>query len=187
MKQLLTWPNILTGLRFAMIPLLVVLLSLTQTTLVAFLAWFVFALAAFTDWLDGYLARKFKNETVLGKLMDPLADKILVTAALLMLIPLGRIPAWVCLLIISRELIITGIRGLAASTGKIVAADNLGKVKANFQYFGIGFLIFPLNLLPIPYQHEFGMVLVYLSLILSIWSAVDYIYKLRAVFVETTS
>jgi CDP-diacylglycerol---glycerol-3-phosphate 3-phosphatidyltransferase len=186
MEKLLTWPNILTALRFAMIPLLVVLLSLSQTTLVAFLAWLVFALAAFTDWLDGYLARKFQNETVLGKLMDPLADKILVTAALLMLIPLGRIPAWVCLLIISREIIVTGIRGLAASTGKIVAADNLGKIKANFQYFGIGFLIFPLNLLPVPYQYEFGMILVYISLVLSIWSATDYIYKLRTVFVETS-
>jgi CDP-diacylglycerol---glycerol-3-phosphate 3-phosphatidyltransferase len=186
MKQLMTWPNILTGMRFAMIPLLVVLLSFTQTTLIAFLAWFVFSLAAFTDWLDGYLARKFEKETVLGKLMDPLADKLLVTAALLMLIPLGRIAAWVCLVIISREIIITGVRGLAASTGKIVAADNIGKIKANFQYFGIGFLIFPLNVLPVPYQYEFGMFLVYVSLVLSIWSAVHYIYKLRGIFLETS-
>jgi CDP-diacylglycerol--glycerol-3-phosphate 3-phosphatidyltransferase len=119
MKQLLTWPNILTGMRFAMIPLFVVLLSLEQTTLIAFLAWLVFALAAFTDWLDGYLARKFDNETVFGKLMDPLADKLLVIAALVMLIPLDRIPAWVCVLIISREVFITGVRGLAASTGKL--------------------------------------------------------------------
>ena len=169
-----------------MIPLFVVLLSLEQTTLIAFLAWLVFALAAFTDWLDGYLARKFDNETVFGELMDPLADKLLVIAALVMLIPLDRIPAWVCVLIISREVFITGVRGLAASTGKVVAADNIGKIKANFQYFGIGFLIFPLNLIPIPYQHEFGMTLVYLSLVLSLWSATDYIYKLRNIFVETS-
>ena len=186
MKQLLTWPNILTGLRFAAIPLLVVLLMLPQTTLIAFVAWFVFALAAFTDWLDGYLARKFDNETVLGKLMDPLADKLLVTAALLMLIPLDRIPAWICLIIISREIIITGIRGLAASTGTVMAADNLGKLKANFQYFGIGFLIFPLDLVPIPAQYQMAMVLIYISVVLSVWSAVAYIYKLRSVFVETS-
>ena len=185
MKQLITWPNLLTGLRFSLIPLLVVLLSLEQTTRVAFLAWFVFTFAALTDWLDGYLARKFDSETVLGQLMDPLADKILVTAALIMLIPLGLIPAWVCLLIISREIVITGLRGLAASTGKVVAAGQLGKIKANFQYYGLGFLIFPLGLLPIPYQHEFGMILVYISLVLSIWSAVEYIYNLRDIFVET--
>ncbi len=173
-------------MRFAMIPLFVVLLSLEQSTLIAFLAWLVFALAAFTDWLDGYLARKLDNETVFGKLMDPLADKLLVIAALIMLIPLDRIPAWVCVLIISREIFITGVRGLAASTGKVVAADNLGKIKANFQYFGIGFLIFPLHLLPIPYQYQFGMILVYLSLVLSLWSAGDYIYKLRNIFVETS-
>ncbi len=186
MKQLLTWPNMLTALRFAMIPMLVVLLMMEQTTVIAFVAWFVFALAAFTDWLDGYLARKFDCETVLGKLMDPLADKLLVTAALIMLIPLERVPAWVCLIIIGREIFITGLRGLAASTGKVVAADNLGKIKSNFQYYGVGFLIFPLNLLPIPYQYEFGMGLIYISLVMSIWSAVNYTYKLRDIFVETS-
>jgi CDP-diacylglycerol--glycerol-3-phosphate 3-phosphatidyltransferase len=186
MNQLTTLPNLLTGSRFAMIPLLVVLLSLEQTTLIAFLAWSVFVLAAFTDWLDGYLARKFDCETVFGKLMDPLADKLLVTAALIMLIPLELVPAWVCLVIIGREIFITGLRALAASTGKVVAADNLGKIKSNFQYYGVGFLIFPLNLLPIPYQHEFAMILVYVSLVFSIWSAVNYTYNLRDIFVESS-
>ncbi len=183
---MLTLPNLLTGLRFALIPLLVLLLSLEQTTSVAFWAWFVFAFAAFTDWLDGYLARKLNNETVLGKLMDPLADKILVTAAILMLIPMDRIPAWLCLIIIGREMIITGLRGLAASTGKVVAADNIGKIKANFQYFGIGFLIFPPNVLPIPFQYEIAMILIAISVVLSIWSGVKYIYDLRDVFIETS-
>ncbi len=186
MKQLMTWPNALTGARFLMIPFMVFLLTLEQTTLIAFLAWAVFALAAFTDWLDGYLARKFNSETVLGKLMDPLADKLLVTAALIMLIPLDRIAAWVCIIIISREIFITGIRGLAATTGTVVAADNLGKIKSNFQYYGVGLLIFPLNLLPIPYQYESAMVLIYISVVLSIWSAVNYTYKLRNIFVEAS-
>lgn len=178
------WPNILTGLRFALIPLLVLLLSLEQTTSMAFWAWFVFAFAAFTDWLDGYLARKFECESVFGKLMDPLADKLLVTASLLMLIPLDRIPAWVCLLVIGREIFITGIRGLAASMNKVVAADNLGKIKANFQYYGIGFLIFPVGVLPIPYQHQAGIALIWLSIVMSLWSAANYTYQLRDIFVE---
>ncbi len=186
MKQLMNWPNLLTGLRLVMIPVMVLLLMREQTTLIAFLAWFVFSLAAFTDLLDGYLARKLECESVLGQLMDPLADKLLVTAGLIMLIPLGRIPAWVCLLIISREICITGLRGLAASTGKVVAADSIGKIKSNFQYFGVGFLIFPLNLLPIPFQHGIGITLVYISLVLSLWSAADYTYKLRDVFIETS-
>ncbi len=184
MNRLMTWPNLLTCLRFAMIPLIVMLLSYEQTVWVALSACAVFAIAAFTDWLDGYLARKFECETVFGKLMDPLADKLLVTAGLIMLIPLGRIPAWVCLIIISREIFITGIRGLAASSGKIMAADNLGKIKSNFQYYGIGLLIFPLNVLPIPYQHESAMVLIYISVFLSIWSAINYTYGLRSIFVE---
>ncbi len=186
MKRLMTWPNVLTGARFLMIPVMVFLLALEQTTFIAFLAWLVFAVAVLTDLLDGYLARKFDSETVLGKLMDPLADKLLVTAGLIMLIPLDRVPAWVCLIIIAREIFITGIRGLAASTGTVVAADNLGKIKSNFQYYGVGLLIFPLNLLPIPYQYESAMVLIYLSVVMSIWSAVNYTYKLRNIFVETS-
>ncbi|AGF77251.1 CDP-diacylglycerol--glycerol-3-phosphate 3-phosphatidyltransferase [Desulfocapsa sulfexigens DSM 10523] len=186
MKQLMTWPNILTGMRFLMIPLLVFLMTLEQTVFIAFLAWSVFALAAFTDWLDGYLARKYHSESILGKLMDPLADKLLVTAALIMLIPLGRVPAWVCLIIIGREIFITGIRGLAASRGIVVAADNLGKIKSNFQYYGVGLLLFPLNLLPIPFQYESGMVLLYISVVLSVWSAVNYTYTLRNIFVEAS-
>ncbi len=178
------WPNLLTGLRFALIPVLVLLLALEQTTTVAFLAWFIFAFAAFTDWLDGYLARRFHCESVLGKLMDPLADKLLVTAAVLMLIPLGRLAAWVCLLIIAREMLITGIRGLAASKNKVVAAGNLGKIKATFQYLGVGFLIFPLELLPIPYQYQIGIILVWISIVLSYWSAAQYTFNLRDIFFE---
>ena len=186
MNKLITWPNLLTGLRFIMIPGLVYLLALEQTVLIAITAWAIFAIAAFTDWLDGYLARKFNSESVFGKLMDPLADKLLVTAGLIMLIPLGRIEAWICLIIISREIFITGIRGLAASTGKVVAADNLGKIKSNFQYYGIGLLIFPLNVLPIPYQYECGIVFIVFSVVLSLWSAASYTYKLRDIFVETS-
>jgi len=186
MKQVFNLPNILTLLRFALVPVLIVLFSVTQSVSIELAAFSVFVLAAVTDFIDGWIARKKNSVTVLGKLMDPLADKALVSTALIMLIPLGRMPAWVCLLIITREMIVTGFRGLAASTGKVVAADQLGKYKSNFQYFGLGFLIFPQSISPIPYQHEIGMVLIYISLILAIWSAVEYFYKLRSIFVETS-
>ncbi len=122
MKQILTLPNILTGLRFALVPVLIILFSIKQTFTIEMVSFWVFTFAALTDLADGWAARKYKIETVLGKLMDPLADKALVSTALIMLIPLGRMPAWVCLLIICREMIVTGFRGLAASTGKVVAA-----------------------------------------------------------------
>ncbi len=186
MNQLINLPNILTGFRFALIPVLIVLFSITQTWNVELITFIVFLVAAITDFVDGYAARKYEAETVLGQLMDPLADKVLVTTALIMLIPLGKMSAIVCLLIICREIIVTGFRGLAATTGKVVAAGQLGKIKSNFQYFGLGFLICPIGLVPVPFQHEIGTVLIYGSLVLAIWSAVEYFYKLRSIFFETT-
>jgi CDP-diacylglycerol---glycerol-3-phosphate 3-phosphatidyltransferase len=185
MRRLLTVPNVLTGFRFALIPVLVVLFSVRQSTTVELWSCLIFTIAALTDFVDGWVARRYHIETVLGKLMDPLADKALVTTALIMLIPLGKIAAWVCLVIICREIIVTGFRGLAATTGKVVAAGSLGKIKSNFQYFGLGFLIFPQGVLPVPYQYEIGTVLVYISMVLAIWSGVVYFYSLRGVFLET--
>lgn len=185
MKSLVTLPNILTGLRFALIPVLIVLFSVQQTVVVGLVTFCVFVFAALTDLVDGYLARRYQSESTLGKLMDPLADKVLVTTVLVMLIPMGRIPAWVCLLIICREIIITGFRGLAASNGVVVPAGMIGKIKSNFQYFGLALLIFPLGVLPIPYLHETGRVLLYVSLVMAIWSGVEYFYTLRSVFQDS--
>jgi CDP-diacylglycerol--glycerol-3-phosphate 3-phosphatidyltransferase len=179
-------PNILTAFRFALIPLLIVLFSIEQTRNVELLSFVVFLTASLTDFVDGWVARRYHVETVFGKLMDPLADKVLVITALVMLIPFGRIAAWVALLIISREIIVTGLRGLAATTGKVVAADSIGKFKSNFQYFGLGFLIFPLGVLPVPYQYQIGTVLIYISLILALWSGGVYAYRLRDIFLETS-
>ena len=186
MKQVFNLPNSLTAFRFALVPVLIVLFSVTQTAAVELAAFSIFVVAAVTDFIDGWAARRYEIVTVLGKLMDPLADKALVSCVLIMLIPLGRMEAWVCLLIILREMIVTGFRGLAASRGRVVAADNLGKYKSTVQYFGLGFLIFPQSMSHIPYQYEIGMVLVYVSLVLAIWSAVDYFYTLRSLFVETS-
>ncbi len=184
MNQLVTVPNMLTGFRFALIPVLIVLLSIEQSFGVELATFIIFLVAAATDFVDGYFARKYQAETVLGKLMDPLADKVLVTTILVMLIPCGKMNAVVCLLIICREIIVTGFRGLAATTGKVVAAGQLGKIKSNFQYFGLGFLLCPLGLFPVPYQHEIGTFLIYCSLLLAIWSAIEYFYKLRTIFFE---
>ena len=177
-------PNLITAARFLLTGLLAVLLMFEQTTFMAFFAWLVFSIAAGSDWVDGYVARRYEAVTVLGKLMDPLADKVLVAAALIMLIPLGRLPAWIALVILSREMLVTGLRAVASTSGIVVAASGLGKIKSIMQYIGLGTLIFPLGVLPIPYLHQIGLGLVYVALVLTVWSGIDYFYKLRRVFLE---
>jgi CDP-diacylglycerol--glycerol-3-phosphate 3-phosphatidyltransferase len=167
--------------------LLVVMLMAEQTVWMGFFTCLVFIIAAATDWVDGYFARLYKSETVLGQLMDPLADKVLVTTTLVMLIPLGRVPAWLVLIIVCREIIITGLRGIAASSGIVVAASGLGKIKSIIQYIGIGTLIFPLGLLPLPFLHQLGLGILYVSLVLTIWSGLDYFYKLKQIFIAPYS
>ncbi len=177
-------PNSITGARFLLAACLMFLLTQKQSTTVALLAWLVFILAAVSDWIDGYFARRYQSVTVLGKLMDPLADKVLVATALVMLIPLGRIPAWMVLIILVREFVVTGLRGVVSSMGIVVAASPLGKLKSTTQYLGLGVLIFPENLLPIPALHQIGMAIMYVALVFTVWSGVEYFYKLRRVFLE---
>ena len=118
-------PNLITGSRFLLSGFLMVLLLLEQTPRTALIAFWVFVVAAGSDWIDGYFARRYKSVTVLGKLMDPLADKVLVTTALVMLIPTGWVPAWLALIILCREIVVTGLRGVASSAGIVVAASHL--------------------------------------------------------------
>jgi CDP-diacylglycerol---glycerol-3-phosphate 3-phosphatidyltransferase len=186
-RRVITIPNLLTGYRFAVVPLLLVCLQPGAGTWVGLFAFSLFLSAALTDLADGYIARRQRSETILGKLMDPLADKVLVAVALIMLIPMGLVPAWVSFLIIARELAITGLRSLAASTGIVVAASNLGKLKSISQYTALCILIFPSTLLPIPYLSELGLLTLYLALALTIWSGIDYFYRLQAVFLATGS
>ena len=182
--KILNLPNMITGSRFILSGCLMVLLLQEQTTPLALFSCLVFTVAAVSDWVDGYFARRYEAITVLGKLMDPLADKVLVATALIMLIPTGKLPAWVALIILWREIIITGLRGAASSSGIVVAASGLGKWKSTLQYIGLGILIFPLGVLPIPHLHDLGMAIMYLALLLTIWSGVDYFYKLRRLFLE---
>jgi len=185
-NKIFNLPNCLTGARFLLAAVLACLMSLDQTTMLAFISWFIFSIAAATDWVDGYVARLYKIETVLGKLMDPLADKVLVATALIMLIPLNVVPAWLALVILCREMIITGLRGVAASSGIVVAASGLGKIKSIIQYISLGTLIFPEGILPIPYLHTIGLLLLYVALILTLWSGFDYFSKLKKVFFEAS-
>ena len=175
-------PNLITASRLVLTALLAGLLMLKQTKGLAVFCCILFSIAAISDMVDGYVARRYGVVSTLGKLMDPLADKLLVATALIMLIPLNRLPAWVALLILSREMMVTGLRGIASATGVVVAASNLGKVKSLTQYIGLGTLIFPLGVVPIPHLHQIGMVLVYLALLLTLWSGFDYFYRLRRVF-----
>src|SRR5438309_8227422 len=128
----LNLPNFLTVLRILLVPVIVVAL-LAETPNADTLAAIVFAAAAFTDGLDGYIARSRGSVTTFGKLMDPLADKLLIVAALISLVSLDRLAPWVAMVIISREIAVTGLRSLAAERGVVIAASWLGKVKTGLQ------------------------------------------------------
>jgi len=187
MSTLVTLPNILTAYRFAVVPFLLLCLLPGVDQWTEMVAFILFLTAALTDLADGYFARKQKSETVLGKLMDPLADKVLVAVALIMLIPIGRVPAWASFLILARELVVTGLRGVAASSGIVVAASRMGKIKSVLQYIALCVLIFPPGLLPIPFLHDAGLNILYVSVLLTIWSGFDYFYRFQKVFLGQPS
>jgi len=165
-------PNRLTMTRILLIPLFLAVASLKYpyTDLIAAA---LFVLGAATDGLDGYIARKNRQVTILGKFMDPLADKILVSAALIVLVDLHRLPGWVAVLIIGREFAVTGLRAIAAAEGHVIAASKLGKIKTVTQIVAIVALFirhFPFNLINFP----FGSVAMAVALFYTVWSGFDY-------------
>ena len=167
--------NKITITRIFLIPVFLVLM-LIEFKYHNFLAAAVFIIAASTDSLDGYIARKRNLITNFGKFIDPLADKLLVTSALIVLVSKGQVPALVAIIIISREFIITGFRLLASSEGVVLAASWLGKVKTVTQIVAIIAIIignFPFNYINFP----FDIIVLYISVIFTVISAVDYIYK----------
>ena len=181
-QRIMTLPNLLTGYRFAVVPVLMFCFYPGAGIGPSLLAFFLFLSGALTDLADGYFARKHQTETVLGKLIDPLADKVLVAVALIMLIPMGKVPAWIAFVILARELIITGFRGVAASSGVVVSASKLGKVKSVLQYTALCVLIFPLGVLPIPFLHDLGLLILYVSAALTVWSGMDYFYRFKKLY-----
>ena len=164
--------NGLTIFRIGAIPFVVVLMVFPGKW-TSFVAAFIFLLAAISDGLDGYLARRRNTVSNLGKLLDPLADKLLVCTALIMLIPLGRVSAWIVAVIIARELAVTTLRGVVAAQGMIIAASGLGKRKSLAQLSATNLLIlhYPYFSLDI---HLFGTALLWIALVLTVWSGIDY-------------
>jgi CDP-diacylglycerol--glycerol-3-phosphate 3-phosphatidyltransferase len=190
--KLLNLPNILTLARIAAVPFVVILLMF-ESKENCFWAALVFGLAAITDWLDGYLARKWQVVTVLGKFLDPLADKLIVMAAFIMLIPLDRVPAWAVFVIFAREMLVTGLRSIASAEGIVIAASDLGKYKTIFQMVSIvGLLLhyryywfFGIELdFLYPSFHNAGIFFFYVSLLLTLWSGGDYLFKFFRLFVK---
>ena len=133
----------------------------------------VFALASISDLLDGFVARRHQLVTTFGQFLDPLADKLIVSAALIMLIPLGRVPAWMVVVIIGRELAIMGLRSVAVSEGKVISADNLGKQKMVFQTVAILGLLLHYEYYGVNF-HAIGMFFLWLAVIITLWSGFNY-------------
>jgi CDP-diacylglycerol---glycerol-3-phosphate 3-phosphatidyltransferase len=182
-------PNAVTLLRIGMIPIILVF-TYYESRFNSFIAAALYAVTAATDFLDGWLARRMGLVTVIGKLLDPLADKLVVVSALVMLVHLGRVAAWVVVVIMAREFIVTGLRSLALSEGIVIGASQEGKYKTGLQLVGITFLLlhYRYSIDFVAFQTEVdanaaGTVLLYISLVFSVWSAVKYMVDfVRAVY-----
>lgn len=170
--------NKITIFRVFLIPFFMIVLY-SNLEYSSYLAGIIFVFASLTDTLDGYIARSRNLVTNFGKFIDPLADKVLVSSALISLVDLGKIPAWVVVLIIAREFTITGFRIIAASEGVNIAASSLGKIKTITQLVAITSILinnYPFNLINFP----FDMILLYISLFFTLLSGIDYLYKNRS-------
>lgn len=180
-------PNKITLSRICLIPLFIIVLSvpfawgemrLGSVTLPVthFVAALIFLVASLTDWIDGHLARKYQLITNMGKFLDPLADKLLVSAAFILLVELDLAPAWIVILIISREFAVTGLRLVASGEGIVLAASNMGKLKTTSQILAIVLLL--MHNYPFAYVNfPLHIIMLYIALILTTWSGIDYFVK----------
>ncbi|WP_319466557.1 CDP-diacylglycerol--glycerol-3-phosphate 3-phosphatidyltransferase [uncultured Pseudodesulfovibrio sp.] len=181
-KEIFNLPNCLTMARILAAPIIVFLLYVEmwfQFKIGAYCAFGVFFLASVTDYLDGKIARKTGVITNLGKFLDPLADKLLIGSVLIMLVRLGpewRVPAWIVIIIICRELAVTGMRAIAAEMGEVVAADKFGKAKTLIQSLATGFLVFHYPFFGVDVR-PIGQVLLWLALALTVFSGGNYLYN----------
>ncbi|RGY99412.1 CDP-diacylglycerol--glycerol-3-phosphate 3-phosphatidyltransferase [Clostridium sp. AM58-1XD] len=174
-------PNKLTVLRVILIPFFVVALLWDggENETLRIVSAGIFIVASLTDMLDGKIARKYNLVTNFGKFMDPLADKLLVCSALICLIELGQIPAWMVIIIISREFIISGFRLVASDNGIVIAASYWGKFKTTFQMIAVVLMIFNIEAL-----QPVTTVMIWIALILTVVSLVDYIAKNHKILTE---
>ena len=172
-------PNKLTIFRVILIPFFIVFLLVPITPIDKWIALAIFIIASLTDLLDGKIARKYGLVTNFGKFMDPLADKLLVCSALICLIELDRIPSWMVIVIIAREFIISGFRLVAADNGVVIAASYWGKFKTTFQMVAVCLLIADIEALGL-----FTRIVLWIAVILTVVSLVDYLIKNKNVMKE---
>lgn len=168
-------PNKLTVLRFILVPVFIAAAYYERGRSALYISTCIFVIASFTDFLDGHIARRDNLITDFGKFMDPLADKVLVAAALLFLIQNGRVESWAALIIVTREYAISIIRAIAATNGKVIAASGGGKIKTVLQMTSLALL-----LLAVPYAN----VLFYISVFMTLYSGIQYIWDNRALIEE---
>ena len=178
-KKISNLPNMLTLFRLACIPVVLLCLNFPER-FGSFLAAVFFGLAFITDILDGFFARRYGAVTVVGKFLDPLADKILVSVTMIMLIPLGRIPVWMVIVIIIREIGVTGLRGIAVNEGIVIQASALGKYKTIFQAVALVGLCLHYSYLNINF-HVVGMTFLWGALIVTLWSGFAYFRQFKQV------
>jgi CDP-diacylglycerol--glycerol-3-phosphate 3-phosphatidyltransferase len=173
-------PNILTLLRMLVIPAVVLILMPPAGRTISFgrslVAFVLFVSAAVTDLFDGYIARRYSMVTTIGKLLDPLADKLLVCAAMIMLIPLARVPAWMAVIVVAREIGVTALRGVASTEGVIIAASRLGKWKTLLLNIAVAMLILHFSIFGLP-VHKMGIGVLIVGLVLTAWSGMDYFFR----------
>jgi CDP-diacylglycerol--glycerol-3-phosphate 3-phosphatidyltransferase len=175
--------NRLTIIRIVLVPVFMLFL-LEKISYGEYIAAAIFVIAALTDSLDGYMARKHNQVTNLGKLMDPIADKLLITAALISLVQMDKISAWIATVIIAREFVVTGLRSVAASDGLVISASIWGKLKTISQIVAVLAIIldnFPFRYIGIPFDSIAIMVAVALTVI----SMLEYLYKTRKMFINS--
>ncbi|GAA0332368.1 CDP-diacylglycerol--glycerol-3-phosphate 3-phosphatidyltransferase [Bacillus carboniphilus] len=187
-------PNKITVSRILLIPIFMIIMYMdswgsfhlgeVELPVNHFVGALIFILASTTDWVDGYYARKYNLVTNLGKFLDPLADKLLVSAAFIILVELGYAASWIIIIIISREFAVTGLRLILAGEGEVVAAGMLGKIKTWAQIIAISALL--LHNLPFEWIHiPFATIALWVALIFTVWSGWDYFYKNRQVLLNS--
>jgi CDP-diacylglycerol---glycerol-3-phosphate 3-phosphatidyltransferase len=174
-RRIINLPNAITVLRIGILPVLFLVLLEPGEALSLVIA-ILFILAALTDLLDGYVARRYNIVTRMGKLLDPIADKIIMSAAMVLLIPIGRIPAWVVALMVMRDFAVDGLRSMAAAEGHVIEASDLGKYKTFCQIIAVSALIIHYPIYGID-PSTIGRAFIYVALVLSMWSGFDYLMK----------
>ncbi len=172
LRNIMNIPNILTISRVIAVPVFIALMH-DPSPLRVLSAGIVFTVASLTDWLDGYLARKWGQVTKMGKLLDPIADKILVASALVIIVRMEIIPEWIAIVIIGREFAVTGLRSIAASDGIVMPAETVGKYKVVSQILAVQSVLLDYYL-GTGWLNEIGIVIIWISMLLAAYSGVRY-------------